>query len=74
MIRVFHDFEVQQIPNDMLAKVVTTIPMALPRGVYFESIKKPAIKEMAKIMQLDDKPCWIDLLVHFLENGRLLAD
>lgn len=48
--------------------------MALPRGTYFEIIKKPIIEESSKVMQIDDELCWIDPLINFLEHGQHLAD
>lgn len=47
--------------------------MALPKGAYFESIRRPTIEESAEIMQSDNEPCWIDPLLNFLKNGKLPA-
>lgn len=77
---IVHDFEVQQILREdnsqayLLVKVMTTTPMALPRSVCFESIKRLAIEEMEEIRQLDNKPCWINPLVDFLKNSKLPID
>lgn len=53
---------------------MNTTLMVLPRDVYFELIKRLVIEELVEVMQLDDKPCWIDPLINFLENGKLLID
>lgn len=41
---------------DLLTKLVTAIPMILPKGAYFELVKRPIIKELMEVMQLDDEP------------------
>lgn len=51
LILTIDNFEIQQIfreknsKADSLAKVVTTILMAFPKGVHFQQVKTLAIKE-----------------------------
>lgn len=57
----------------MLAKAVTVVPMVLPRGAYFKTIRRP-ITELSVVMQVDNESCWIDPLIDFLESGKLQAN
>lgn len=47
--------------------------MTLPKGAYFELIKKPIIEGSVEVMLLDDKPSCIGLLVNFLKDRMLPA-
>lgn len=73
-------FEIQQISReensqaDLLSKLVTSMPIDLSKGAYVEVVKKLIIEELAKVMQLDGEPSWIDPLINFLKHEMLLVD
>lgn len=77
---IFYYFEIRQIPRednfqaDFLVKLVTTIPMTLPKGAYFELIKRSTIEKLFEVMQLDNEPCWIYSLINFLKSSTLSVE
>lgn len=80
LIQAFYSFDIQQISRmkntqaNTLSRLTTSAPLDLHAQSFFEVVEEPSIKEPTLILQLDSKPCWIDLLTCYLRDKTPRAD
>lgn len=49
--------------------------MDILKIAYLENLQRPSIEEEPiLVLQVDSEPCWMDILVHYLQEGTLLED
>lgn len=49
--------------------------MDISKITYLENLKKLSIEqELALILEVNSKPCWMDPIIHYLQEGTLLKD
>ena len=76
LISIFTSFDIHQVPRlenlmaNILSNLATSAPGDLPRE-SFEVIKKPSLEESTPMLQVNNKPSWMDPFVYFLRDGTL---
>lgn len=79
-IKVFQNFDIQQIPRventqaDTLARLAAGPLLDLHARIFFEAMEDPSIKESKLVLMTDDKPYWMDPLINYLHDRVLLTD
>lgn len=60
---------------DLLSRLATFGYANIPKFDYLETLEKPSIKkELALVLQASSKSCWMDSIIHFLQEGVLPED
>ncbi|XP_077251883.1 uncharacterized protein LOC143891128 [Tasmannia lanceolata] len=77
-ISAFEEFQIVQIPRTMNARADALSKMASsrtfePGNVYTEILSRPSI-EKEEILQLDEEPSCMDLIVQYMKEGTLPSD
>ena len=62
----------ENVRADLLSKLATVGAADLKRSSYLETLEKLSIEEPV-MMQTDPKLSWIDPILHYLQDGVLLA-
>lgn len=79
MVR-FKAVEVEQIPKaknfrvDILARMLATSYVNLPKSIPVEVKTFPSIEQEAKVMYLDTGKLWMDPIISYIRDGTLLID
>ena len=80
LIRLFSLFIIEVIPRvrnsyaDALTKLASTKDVELLNVVSMEFLPKPSINQRQVVMELDQEPSWMDLILTYLKIGELLDD
>ena len=56
---------------DALAKLASTRDTELLDTVWVDFLAEPNIKQRPKVMELEQRPSWMDHIVVYLKNGEL---
>lgn len=59
---------------DILARMVATSYVNLPKSVPVEVKTFPSIEQEAEVMYLDTGKSWMDPIISYMRDGTLLVD
>ncbi|XP_043705563.1 uncharacterized protein LOC122655434 [Telopea speciosissima] len=80
LITSFNHFEILQVPQtqnasaDAFSKLATSNFQDLSRTVYLDVLSTPSIEQSEEVLPIEVEPCWMDLLVNYLQEGILPTD